>query len=408
MRQSPRGVIVTHREYLQPVVSSLSGVFAPTVYIGQPASQDNFPWLSSIALNYEQYIWHDLAFCYEPRVGTGAGGRLMMATQLDSADPNFTSVDEMLNYKGAQTINWWRENRHDCLLYSSDYMKKYFTLSDSTSGSQVQVYNACKFTFAGEASAGVAAFIGGDLYVEYAVEFFNPKRQPIPISAATSELKATGTGSAPGTSTTSNLSSFPVVDSPIVATAAGGLVNLVIPQVGTYIVDVLSTLSALTANTAQFMWQPSDSKNCAINLQSLDKAETVDLTRYVANLIVTTFAPAAIIAYKYVSGTGSWSSAASDLIYRINRADPVINTFSSVSTWYVTPDSVHTELFKQWATKVKSPFVLADEKQRVREQKMRLVRRVPDRPPAAEYSAVQESRSESTESHGSNHSGYDR
>lgn len=103
--------VVRHREYLGPITSSsVAGAFKIQSYALNPAQSVSFPWLSSIAQNYEEYRPNGVMYEFVSTCSTAiasstnlALGQIMLATRYDPTDPAFTSDLEMLNYEFAQS-----------------------------------------------------------------------------------------------------------------------------------------------------------------------------------------------------------------------------------------------------------------------------------------------------------------
>lgn len=105
----PRSTIITHREFIQDVVSSSAGT-GPTAFDNvsfriQPGDAETFPWLSQVAQNYEQYQFLGLIFEYKTTSGSMSStpqlGTVVMATQYNILSQPFINKQEMENYEFA-------------------------------------------------------------------------------------------------------------------------------------------------------------------------------------------------------------------------------------------------------------------------------------------------------------------
>lgn len=93
--------IVRHREYLADVIEpgGNNGGFTNRVFTIQPALATTFPWLSNLAVNYDQYRMMGAVFEYvstaspiNNAAGGGIGlGSVILATDYDVADPVYGS-----------------------------------------------------------------------------------------------------------------------------------------------------------------------------------------------------------------------------------------------------------------------------------------------------------------------------
>lgn len=176
VRQPPRmnggrTFVVAHREYLEDVTANTG--FPIVTYNLNPGLTDSFPWLGTIGASFEQYRFKKLRFIYKCRTGTNTAAQILMVTQYDSRDAQFSSKQEAYDYTGAKSFASWSDNYHDCNLKRGDYMKRYFVRTGAQpANTDIREYDVGNFSYA--ALAGSSLFVG-ELHVEYVVEFFNPK-----------------------------------------------------------------------------------------------------------------------------------------------------------------------------------------------------------------------------------------
>jgi len=88
-----------HKEYIQDVVSSANvGNFKNEQFPISASSQITFPYLSQIAVNFEEFMFEGLVFSYVPSSGsistTGALGTVIMATQYNSLSVPFSNKQQ--------------------------------------------------------------------------------------------------------------------------------------------------------------------------------------------------------------------------------------------------------------------------------------------------------------------------
>lgn len=83
-------IYVTHSEMLGAIVSgaptSNVTAFRSVGYRTNPGMANIFPWLSSMAVNYEKYRFRSLSFTLVPLVSTGYNGRIGVGFDFDSSD----------------------------------------------------------------------------------------------------------------------------------------------------------------------------------------------------------------------------------------------------------------------------------------------------------------------------------
>jgi len=165
-------VLVTHREYIGDV-STVGTDFAVFYKAIQPGLQLTFPWLSTLARNYESYRFRRLAFSYEPAVSTSSAGSVMMAFDYDAADPIANSKTVMLAYHGAARGPCWSSIRLEADQADLDKLPQRFIRSSGLAANlDIKMYDAGNFICA---TQGISANAGvGELYVEFCVELITP------------------------------------------------------------------------------------------------------------------------------------------------------------------------------------------------------------------------------------------
>lgn len=99
------GIIVRHREYIGDVLATTA--FTVQSFMINPGLFNTFPWLSQIAMGYEQYkprgmIFEFLSTSSDALLSSATStalGTVSMATQYDVSDPPFTDKRSMLNHE---------------------------------------------------------------------------------------------------------------------------------------------------------------------------------------------------------------------------------------------------------------------------------------------------------------------
>lgn len=176
------GTIVRHREYLGPVItSSVAGAFDITSYPLNPAQSRTFPWLSQISSNFEEYKPNGLMFEFRSTASDAiasstnlALGQVMMCTQYDPTDPEFTSDVELLNYSWAQSGKVSDNVQHfvECDPKQSPLSHLYTRPGTEASPSDLRFSDFGRFSIATSGLQGTSVQIG-QLWVTY--EFIHYK-----------------------------------------------------------------------------------------------------------------------------------------------------------------------------------------------------------------------------------------
>ena len=187
-------IIVRHREYIGDI--NASSAFTLTSYPINPGQSRTFPWLSGIAVNFEQYRMRGCLFEFLSTSSdsilassaTSALGTVNMATEYDSLEQNFTGKREMLNHEFANSRKPSVSFIHpiECKKSITPVSELYVRPHAVPSGADQRLYDLGKFQIATEgmqASTGVV----GELWVTYEVEFFKAKYDIAQLSAGLSD-----------------------------------------------------------------------------------------------------------------------------------------------------------------------------------------------------------------------------
>jgi len=167
--------IVCHREYLGDIFGTAG--FSNTSYPLNPGIATTFPWLSSIAQNYQQYKFHGIIFEFRPLitdfVTNGAPGVVIMATNYNADVPIYTTKQEMENSEYAVSVKPTRDLMHgvECATNQTVLSELYIRSGTPAAGQDLRLYDLGNFQFATQANPVQDL---GELWVSYCVEFFKP------------------------------------------------------------------------------------------------------------------------------------------------------------------------------------------------------------------------------------------
>jgi len=177
------GFRIRHREYLGDISS---GAGTPTqfnlfgAYPLNPGMQSTFPWLSTIANNFEQYKFHGIIFEYKTlsvdaiASSTMNVGAVIMATEYNVLHPPFISKQQMENYEFCSSAKPSQSIIHpiECAPSETPLTKLYIRQGPITKG-DLRLYDLGLFQIA---TVGLPVQAGniGELWVSYEVEFFKP------------------------------------------------------------------------------------------------------------------------------------------------------------------------------------------------------------------------------------------
>jgi len=175
---SKRGTRVVHCEYLGDVISSATAnSFENTTYIVNPGNPTTFPWLSTIAQNYDQWRPNGIVFAFKSTSSSYSGttqalGGVVLATDYDLVDPAYASKIEMENTAFANSC------KSDCnILHPIECAIKERPVAllkcrgPQTPSDNLQWYDLGNFQVATFGVAGTSVNLG-ELWVTYDITFF--------------------------------------------------------------------------------------------------------------------------------------------------------------------------------------------------------------------------------------------
>jgi len=203
------------REKVKNVIGSTgSSLTINAALFLNPGNTVLFPIFSQIAATYEQYRVNTLVFSYETEAYAASGtvvsaGKVLMATEYNSNNANFSSDGQMENYFNSDRGAPYCEIVHDVLLGDhalSDMPEKAYYVNSAANtiapaGEAGKFFDLGVFQLATQGNADATSEIG-ELYVTYSFTMIRPKQQ-VPsgvnlLAAHVQESAATtGTAAAP-------------------------------------------------------------------------------------------------------------------------------------------------------------------------------------------------------------------
>jgi hypothetical protein len=167
--------IICHREYIGDISGTTA--FTNRAYPLNPGMAATFPWLSTIAQNYQEYKFHGLIFEFRPLitdfVTSGAPGVVVMATNYNADAPVYISKQQMENSEYAVSVKPTENLMHgiECAVTQTVLPQLYTRSAVPPAGQDLRLYDQGLFQFA---SQGNPLQLLGELWVSYCVEFFKP------------------------------------------------------------------------------------------------------------------------------------------------------------------------------------------------------------------------------------------
>lgn len=166
------GIRIVHKEYLTTLSPDSSSFSLIAKYPINPGLQVTFPWLNTIANNFESYTINYLRVHYVPRCPTTTSGEVMMLIDYDASDDPPTTKSHVLNSQNAIAIAPYNirilRSTHEQL--NKGYKSRYVTDKIDNPNQDI------KTLFAGNIliySEGVVATIS-DIFLEYDITLKTP------------------------------------------------------------------------------------------------------------------------------------------------------------------------------------------------------------------------------------------
>jgi len=175
------GFRVRHREYIRDIVST-GAVFNNYPLAINPGLPETFPWLSSIASNFEEYELHGLLFEFRTLSAVAVSstntalGAVVLATNYDVYDPAFSNKQQMEAYEFSCSGPPCASLLHpvECAPRQTVNPIKYVRTNGTVPpAGDLRMYDMGLFQIATVGQQAVSNI--GELWVTYDVKFLKPK-----------------------------------------------------------------------------------------------------------------------------------------------------------------------------------------------------------------------------------------
>jgi len=183
MHGSGQSIIVRHKEYIGDIVSApTANTFLCSSGIPlNPGLSSSFPWLSTIAQQFQEYTWRGIVFHFESTSGDSVGsvttslGTVMMGTQYKATAPPFQSKQIMLNEYFSCDAKPSVDFCHpiECDPNENPYNVQYIRGAAVPAGEDPKTYDLGTFYYATTGMQGTNVSLG-ELWVTYEVELRKP------------------------------------------------------------------------------------------------------------------------------------------------------------------------------------------------------------------------------------------
>jgi len=174
--------IVTHKEYISDIVVPASpGAFNLKAYDINPGMSATFPWLNTIARNYDQYEIIGMVFYFKSTSSDSANtlplGTVIMATEYDSADANYPNKQamEQSEYSGSCKPSQDLMHPIECAPHLTAQSLLYVRTDALSNQNDLRQFDLGRFQIATTGlPAGTSGAIG-ELWVSYKIALVKPQ-----------------------------------------------------------------------------------------------------------------------------------------------------------------------------------------------------------------------------------------
>jgi hypothetical protein len=183
MHSSGQSIVVRHKEYIADIISSATpGAFlcSPGLPIN-PGLEASFPWLATIAQQFQEYTIKGLVYHFESTSGDSVGstntalGTVIMGTQYKSSASPFPSKLAMLNEyfsaDGKPSVSFCHPI--ECDPKENPFNVQYVRGASVPAGEDIKMYDLGTFYWA-TVGMQAASVVLGELWCTYEVELRKP------------------------------------------------------------------------------------------------------------------------------------------------------------------------------------------------------------------------------------------
>lgn len=283
------GCRVRHCEFLDDVITQGVSYSNNGIWIINPGNPDTFPWLSSIAGNFEEYQFNSLKFMYRSTAGNAINStNLALGVVIGTVDYNithgaFSSKAQQDNFEGTVSSKPSANFTVPVLCKKKNNVLGRLYVSSETTVAQVTALNTIaqdpRFKHLGGFQIGTSGFQAattvGELWVEYDVSLYKPATNLVsalsgyfpgyshfswPSTAASQPLAGVGVNKPWGTQTAALLSDprdGTIKASGLLTTNTSMGSNWILPQANTSTLRFLQPSMNGTQMLVQIIWRLS-------------------------------------------------------------------------------------------------------------------------------------------------------
>jgi len=194
-----RSTVVCHREFVSDITGTTA--FNQTQFTITPSNSALFPWLCSLAQNYEEYRIHGMIFEFHTTSGMSVSstntalGTVIMATQYNPNDLPFGNKRDMENYEFATSGGPFTDFLHPLECKPSLTVAPQLYVQQPSIAGQAADARLTDFGTFTIATVGMQATnIVGELWVSYQVELLKPRLSTSLSGEGVGQFRDSGSG----------------------------------------------------------------------------------------------------------------------------------------------------------------------------------------------------------------------
>jgi len=177
------GFHVEHSELIASVLGSVD--FATTKYALNPGLASVFPWLSSIANNFESYKFRSLKFRYIAGCPSSTIGSSFLSVDYDPTDPNPTSETQIVSWESTTNQPSWRDMTFNSAPANLNKRQTYYVRNGTLpANSDIDLYDVGNLFVSTQDNVAAAKL--GKVWAVYSVDLMTPQLGTVGIGNALS------------------------------------------------------------------------------------------------------------------------------------------------------------------------------------------------------------------------------
>lgn len=170
MRVGGKGVVIVHSEMLGSIVSNATiNTFTANGFVLNPGKFGTFPWLASLASNFDKYIVRSCIVHFVSSQPTNIAGKVGIGFDYDSTDPLPVDRNEFFSLTHHVECSTWDSVSMSIPL---DVVPRFVNSHTNTDSKLIDAGNIILMSD----QVPTASLVLGDIILEYAVELIEPQQ----------------------------------------------------------------------------------------------------------------------------------------------------------------------------------------------------------------------------------------